>query len=279
MLRAIVRALGRCAPRGLVVILGQIFRSSLYFSLAFAADCFLHYRAARRACRVATLRLRTAHRSSASFRSRAQCPRGLDAHVVMDNYGTHKTKLIRTPAETLVSFCAFQQLDQTLVRSGKRGHELICACTLDQDSSMLNFIGGLAHTWWVQAVFFFLSGLLVGLWFGHIEVRRVSDHDEAKRQLGYAMRDMGERVGRNTFDSVEPWPANLGISRGGLMSLFIRVSKIGLWVPSSKIFQVQNGGAFMANYLTTVGTLLADGHFAEAADIVESARQQFEALK
>jgi len=143
----------------------------------------------------------------------------------------------------------------------------------------INTVGNLANLWWLQWIVVFLSGLLLGLWIEKIAKQFQAADKNKSMVLGIHMQRMGDRVVENTQRSLNSWPANLGIPRAELISLFIRIEQAGLWFPSNRIFEIERGGAFLANYFVNVGTLLADGHFKQAKQMADSAKTQLETEK
>jgi hypothetical protein len=92
------------------------------------------------------------------------------------------------------------------------------------------------------------------------------------------MRIMASEISHGLQDYIQ-WPAGLGIPRGDLVSLFLRVKKAGYWMPPDQIFERRLGGRFLSNYLHELGTLLRDEHFDEAMELSQRGEQEFQTLR
>jgi hypothetical protein len=126
------------------------------------------------------------------------------------------------------------------------------------------------------------TGLVTGVfadWF----FRRI-DGSRADRRiaLGYRFNSLSEsveaRLRNNMYQPDNPhrnqWHPFVHDLVPSITSAFITARKFGIWTPSSDIYQRNNAGFVLMNYLDHVGTLLKDGHFKQAKEYA----QQFETM-
>jgi hypothetical protein len=66
-------------------------------------------------------------------------------------------------------------------------------------------------------------------------------------------------------------------ARPKLVSRFTTAKKLGIWVPDDRIFSIHPPRAMdlITDYLMSVGTMLSDGHFAEAKQAALERKEAF----
>ncbi len=129
----------------------------------------------------------------------------------------------------------------------------------------LQFLLFLLDQTWFLLVGAFVAGLLLNWIIGKLDDFRA----DKRKALGTEMVSLGYDLGnlRN------PTPQ----ARSQIMSCLTAASKLGIWVPDQRVFNLEPGRAYgmIRDYLMHVGTLLKDGHFAEARRYAVNSKAAF----
>jgi hypothetical protein len=120
------------------------------------------------------------------------------------------------------------------------------------------FLLDLSEQPWLPNTALFLGGLVIGLWLDWL--LRILDGSRAEQReaLGDEMLILNYNLG-NLKDPMSE-------ARVEIMSWFITARKFRIWAPDQRVFNLEPGRAYgmIRDYLMSVGTMLRDGHFAEA---------------
>jgi hypothetical protein len=124
-----------------------------------------------------------------------------------------------------------------------------------------NHLATLAHLPWFNIALVFMTGVVVGVSL-ESSARKSGERKafEAK-SLGYKFRSLADSIKSRTASS--GWPDNVRDLRPAVMSVFISATKLGLWVPSERVYELPDA-SFLCEYFGCVGRLLEDGHLDEA---------------
>jgi hypothetical protein len=117
---------------------------------------------------------------------------------------------------------------------------------------------------WVYPVALILGGLTVGIWLDWLLRRFDTSRSDRRVGLGLQLQNLANVIERRQGGFRHDWPDIIQDLRPQLMSIFIRVEKIGLWAPVDQLYDREDGATVLVNYLRMVGTMLADGHFKQA---------------
>jgi hypothetical protein len=108
------------------------------------------------------------------------------------------------------------------------------------------------------------TGLLVGVWLDWLFRKVDGSRARSRETLGLRYCNLSHDVERQLDDFHGEWPMNVHNLKPTLMSAFIEAEGFGLWAPVNELYERQDGGVIMVNYLRLVGTMLSDGHFKQA---------------
>jgi hypothetical protein len=146
---------------------------------------------------------------------------------------------------------------------------------------VLNFFLSLAEQTWLRNTALVLGGFVAGLSVDWLLRKLDGSRIEARKNLGIEMQTAGREIQSASAHGSDLW-VNIGPLNAGprLNACFLKARKIGLWAPDDRIFQVQRpfGDRIQHTlllYLMHVGTLLSDGHFAEAKHTALQAKEPF----
>jgi hypothetical protein len=113
-----------------------------------------------------------------------------------------------------------------------------------------------------------LGGFVAGLWLDWILRRLDRSRAKARENLGIEMMNLAHDID-NALGLVNRF--RLPDFSPRLMSAFIKAKQVGLWTPD-----VRMPLNVVMDYLRHVGTLLGDGHFAEAKQAALECKEAFE---
>jgi hypothetical protein len=144
--------------------------------------------------------------------------------------------------------------------------------------AVLKFFLNLAEQTWLHVTALVLGGFVAGLWVDWLLRKFDGCRAEARENLGFEMKG----IGHDMQSEMERGTLQLNVGPR-LNSCFVSARKVGLWVPDARMFRVhpvfvdriQN---ILLNYLLHVGTLLSDGHFAEAKRAALQRKDAFAAV-
>jgi hypothetical protein len=142
--------------------------------------------------------------------------------------------------------------------------------------AVLNFFLSLAELPWLRVTALVLGGFVAGLWLDRLLRKRDRSRAEARENLGLEMQSIGRDM-RWERENEATGRLNVGPRLG---SCFVAARKVGLWAPERQPLNLHPLHAdrmqnILMNYLLHVGTLLSDGHFAEAKQTALQAKRTF----
>jgi hypothetical protein len=133
--------------------------------------------------------------------------------------------------------------------------------------TVLNFFLSLAELPWLRVTALLLAGFVAGLWLDWLLRKFDGSRAKARENLGYEMRNLAHDID-NALALIDRF--RLPDFSPRLMSAFIKAKQVGLWTPD-----VRMPINFVIDYLRHVGTLLSDGHFAEAKQAALERKEAF----
>ena len=127
----------------------------------------------------------------------------------------------------------------------------------------------LAEQTWLRVTALVLSGFPAGLWVDWVLRKLDGPRIEARAYLGIEMINLAHDI-----DNARALSARFTIQDFSprLMSAFIKAKHEGLWTPDDRMPLT-----VVLVYLRHVGTLLCDGHFAEAKQAALERKDAFDA--
>jgi hypothetical protein len=141
---------------------------------------------------------------------------------------------------------------------------------------VLNFFLSLAEQTWLRNTALVLGGFLAAMLVDRLLRKLDGSRAEARQNLGSEMKIIGNDMKWEVEHHV-PGHLNVGPRLG---SCFVAARKVGLWAPERQPLNLDPLYAdrmqrFLVNYLLHVGTLLSDGHFAEAKQTALQVKRTF----
>jgi hypothetical protein len=134
--------------------------------------------------------------------------------------------------------------------------------------AVLNFFLSLAELPWLRVTALVLAGFVAGLWLDWLLRKFDGSRAKARENLGYEMMNLAHDID-NALALVDRFRLQDFSPR--LISAFIKAKQVGLWTPD-----VRMPLNVVMPYLRHVGTLLSDGHFAEAKQAALECKEAFE---
>jgi amino acid transporter len=134
--------------------------------------------------------------------------------------------------------------------------------------TVLNFFLGLAELPWLHVTALVLGSFVAGVWLDWLLRKFDGSRAKARENLGYEMSNLAHDID-NALALVDRFGPQDFSPR--LMSTFIKAKQKGLWTPD-----VRMPPNVVMPYLRHVGTLLSDGHFAEAKQAALECKEAFE---
>jgi hypothetical protein len=110
------------------------------------------------------------------------------------------------------------------------------------------------------------TGLAAGVWIDWV-FRKLDGSREASRvDLGVNLTVLARQVSdrQNGFHS--DWPGNINDLKPRLLSVYIKLQKMGIWAPGERLQGRFDGARILSDYLSMVGTLLRERHFSQAKE-------------
>jgi hypothetical protein len=133
--------------------------------------------------------------------------------------------------------------------------------------TVLNFFLSLAELPWLRTTTLVLCAFVAGLWLDWLLRKFDGSRAKARENLGYEMMNLAHDID-NALALVDRFRLQDFSPR--LISAFIKAKQVGLWTPD-----VRMPLNVVMPYLRHVGTLLSDGHFAEAKQAALQAKEHF----
>jgi len=126
--------------------------------------------------------------------------------------------------------------------------------------------------WGVYGGLLFLTGWVGGAWADWLLRKLDRSRENSRTSLGVQLCSLSLKiVDRLDYSGYDPnkrghveWSRAVHAFDAALTSAFINIRKLGIWTPGSELYRRQDGGVILVDYLRRVGTMLKDGHFAEA---------------
>ena len=137
-------------------------------------------------------------------------------------------------------------------------------------STILNFFLSLGELPWLRTTTLVLGSFVAGVWLDWLLRKFDGSRAKARENLGYEMTDLANAIDNalaliNRFRLPDFTPR--------LMSAFTTAKQLGLWTPDVRMYERIN---LVMDYLRHVGTLLSDGHFAEAKRAARDRKRVFD---
>jgi hypothetical protein len=132
---------------------------------------------------------------------------------------------------------------------------------------IINAFVSLAEQTWLRITVLVLAGFVAGLWLDWLLRRLDRSRAEARENLGIEMTNLANDID-NALALVDRF--RLPDFSPRLISAFIKAKQVGLWTPD-----VGMPLNVVMDYLRHVGTLLSDGHFADAKQAALERKQAF----
>ncbi len=133
--------------------------------------------------------------------------------------------------------------------------------------AVMNFFLSFAERTWVRVTALGLGSFVAGLWLDWLLRKLDRSRAEARENLGLEMLNLANEI-NNALGLVNRF--RLPDFAPRLTSAFIKAKQVGLWTPD-----VRMPLNVVMDYLRHVGTLLSDGHFADAKQAALERKQAF----
>ena len=135
--------------------------------------------------------------------------------------------------------------------------------------NILNFFLSLGELPWLRTTTLVLGSFVAGVWLDWLLRKFDGSRAKARENLGYEMTNLANEIDNalaliNRFRLPDFTPR--------LMSAFTTAKQLGLWTPDVRMYERIN---LVMDYLRHVGTLLSDGHFAEAKRAARDRKRVF----
>jgi hypothetical protein len=135
---------------------------------------------------------------------------------------------------------------------------------------VLKFLLDLTEQPWLRFTAFALGGFVAGLWLDWL-LRKLDDtRADERKALGIEMLLLARQLADIRYPMHEARPR--------IRSRFATATKLGLWVPDDRVFQLHPPYAYqeVSNYLRQVGRMLKDGNFREARQDAKKSKAAFD---
>jgi hypothetical protein len=148
----------------------------------------------------------------------------------------------------------------------QRQQETINAIRETADAAPKFLLYLLQQTWFLVTALL-LVGFVGGLWVDWFLRKLDRSRAKERQALGVEMRIIASDLPRLGLHQLRPQ----------IMSCLISASKLGIWVPDHRVFEILPDFTMnmITDYLTHVGTFLRDGNFSEAKQYALNSKANF----
>jgi len=124
-------------------------------------------------------------------------------------------------------------------------------------TAISNRLGAIGQQPWFRFALVFMTGIAIGVSLESLGGKSGERKAFEVRSLGYKFRSLSDSLKARV--EVPGWPDNVRDLRPAISSAFVSARKLGLWVPSERVYELPDP-SFLCEYFRCVGRLLEDGH-------------------